>query len=371
LSRRRRRWALLAAAVLALSVPLGCSKGASKVEDEDAEPGSPGVPRLPKEWGEVPRLSTEPPPDFRHLNLAPGESAPDAVAFGFVDHTVVTVGDVLTLTVAVNHAIGVQVGFPTFKRMNQFEVLPGDTVETEPTSDQRIVSFRRYQLQVFVPGTYRVPAVPVTYHDVDGHTRRVRTEPVEIVAASVIPEGVEPTDVIPIKPPKSAPLKFPKWVVPAAAGAVLVVAAVVTFLILRLRRRAPDRRRPLEAHEMALVELEALRARGLLAQGAFDDHFVELSLIFRRYLFRRFGWEALRSTSEEIGHSLSEAPYLGEHTYEVADRFMGVTDRVKFAAHHPNPVESDGTWNDVTYFIDLTRTMAPTVEPEGEGEGTR
>ena len=39
------------------------------------------------------------------------------------------------------------------------------------------------------------------------------------------------------------------------------------------------------------------------------------------------------------------------------------------AAHAPAPPESDGTWNDITYFIDLTRTMTPTVEAEGEAEG--
>lgn len=356
--------ALLAAALLAALVVGGCWRSSQDAATEGDEEGRP------TQASPLPGGVAETGPDVFRLDVPEGETPPPAVAFAWADRKIITVGEVLTLNVAVNHAVGVQVAFPTFRRMNRFEVLPGGQDESEPTPDGRIVSRHVYLLQAFMPGDdYRIPAVPITYLDSNGKNRRIRTKPIQVIAASVIPEGAEPVDVIDIKREKAGEIPLPVWMVPAAIGAIVVLAALLTFLIFRLRRRAPQRRRPLEPHEIALAELAALRERGLLKEGRYGEHYVELSLVFRRYLTRRFGWNALRAASEEIGTQLTQSPYLGEHTFEVADRFMGETDKVKFAAHAPAPPESDGTWNDITYFIDLTRTMTPTVEAEGEAEG--
>ncbi len=354
-----RAWAALVAAALVL----GC--GCTSSETDEGEAATQGQ-TASNEFAPIPGLPPNQPPDLLHLPLAEGETPPDAVPFAWVDRNVVTVGDVITLEVAVNHAVGIQVAFPTFRRMNRFEVLPGGESEAQPTTDARIVTRRKYLLQAFMPGEYRIPAVPITYLDRDGRNRRLRTAPIQVTAASVIPEGAEPTDVVDIKPPKAGGIPLPVWLVPVAIAAVLSLAGFLTFLIFRLRRRAPTLDRPLLPHELALAELAALEERKLLSQRRFNEHYVELSMIFRRYLVRRYGWSALMRTSEEIERTLAEAPHLGEHTYEVADRFMGSTDKVKFAAHEPAPPESDGTWHDIGYFIDLTRTMVPTVELEGE-----
>ncbi|MFN7954862.1 MAG: BatD family protein [bacterium] len=357
---------VVCAALVAVALVGGIGCRTSEPAEEDAASGTPSAG---SEFAPVPGLPANQPPDVLHLPVAEGETPPDAVPFAWVDRNVVTVGDVITLEVAVNHAVGVQVAFPTFRRMNRFEVLPGGDVDAQPTTDGRIVSRRKYLLQAFMPGDYRIPAVPLTYLDRDGRNRRLRTEPIQVVAASVIPEGAEPTDVVDIKPPKAGGIPLPLWLLPAAIAVVVSVAALLTFLIFRLRRRAPVLDRPLLPHELALKELQALEERKLLAERRFQEHYVELSLIFRRYLARRYGWSALVRTSEEIERTLADAPHLGEHTYEVADRFMGGTDKVKFAAHEPTPPESDGTWHDIGYFIDLTRTVVPTVELEGEAPG--
>ncbi len=250
-------------------------------------------------------------PDVFRLDVPEGETPPPAVAFAWADRKIITVGEVLTLNVAVNHAVGVQVAFPTFRRMNRFEVLPGGQDESEPTPDGRIVSRHVYLLQAFMPGDdYRIPAVPITYLDSNGKNRRIRTKPIQVIAASVIPEGAEPVDVIDIKREKAGEIPLPVWMVPAAIGAIVVLAALLTFPIFRLRRRGRPQRRSARARaprDRARRSRGAARAR-LLKEGRYGRPRTSSSSSAATHAALRLERAARRERADQAAQ-LTQSPY--------------------------------------------------------------
>jgi hypothetical protein len=153
---------------------------------------------------------------------------------------------------------------------------------------------------------------------------------------SVLDDSLAASAIRDLKPQAVLPLSPWPWIVGIAA--VLMVAAAVLFWLRRRRRRPRAeivplvRQRP--ADEVALEALRRLETRRLPLEGRFEEYYVSLSEILRRYLEDGFGVAALEQTTEEILYDL------GRHGFDrdMIQRFRArceVGDLVKFAKLEP------------------------------------
>lgn len=120
------------------------------------------------------------------------------------------------------------------------------------------------------------------------------------------------------------------WKLVGAAALVLagivIVAAAVFFLLRYLARRVKEHF--MSPIERAWAELGRLMSRGLPERGKFKDFYIELTMVVRRYIQRKYGIRAPHLTTEEFLRELGST--------RTTDRarlaaFLESADMVKFA----------------------------------------
>ncbi len=122
------------------------------------------------------------------------------------------------------------------------------------------------------------------------------------------------------------------------------------------RRHAKPAAPALPAHEIVLAALDRLGATDFTDRAALRRAYFELSEVVRVYVEARFGLNATDLTSEEIVRRMPAIPALGPAAGERLRRFLGDTDRVKFAAHLPGEGEIRETLRGAHAFVDATRS---------------
>lgn len=182
-------------------------------------------------------------------------------------------------------------------------------------------------------------------------------EPEPLPAAAGEPEG-EPKPVW-IAPGWQTMLI---WTVPALTGVILIL------LLLPLLRRGARalRERALPPEERARLELDRLLGQGLIAQGAFNRFYTELTGVVRRYFERSHNLRATRQTTPEFLAGLAADPGFDEERRAVLSAFLGAADRIKFAGVEGSAAEAEGATATARTAIardaEVRRTQAKTTE---------
>jgi hypothetical protein len=161
------------------------------------------------------------------------------------------------------------------------------------------------------------------------------------------------------------PIDWRPYYLVAGALAALAFAAFVLHRVLRRRGRVSAGPPPRPAHEVAHEELERLRARGLPEQGAFKEYYSGLTAIVRSYLEQRFRLRAPEMTTEEflLVTARGAAALQTGHRVLLGD-FLGESDLVKFARHHPTLADAERAYGAAARFVD--ETAPPTSDLSGE-----
>ena len=141
------------------------------------------------------------------------------------------------------------------------------------------------------------------------------------------------TGAMEVDPQKDLPPLF--WKLVGWIALVLVTAAILfTGIILGLkylvRRMKEHRMSPIER---AWVELDRLLKKGLPGRGRYKDFYVELTMVVRRYIQRKYGIMAPHMTTEEFLRSAKPSDELR--------RFLESADLVKFAGVEATPEMTD------------------------------
>ena len=259
-----------------------------------------------------------------------------------LDTTVVTVGDRITLTLAVEHPVEATVEWPDSFTMAPFEVL--DAAVTAPRIEgERATTSARLALTVFELGEVEIPALEVEVVGPDGTVEAFSSDrfAVEVVSVGADEGG----DIREIRGPFAVPISALRL---GLLLLLVLVPALLAWLLYRRWRpgpaedsveRAPP---PRHAHEIALEELAALERSPLLAEGRVKEFHIQLSEILRVYIERRFMVEALEMTSREILDGLERAG-AGPRVRDPLRVFLGECDMVKFAKVRPDDATSLGT----------------------------
>jgi len=132
-----------------------------------------------------------------------------------------------------------------------------------------------------------------------------------------------------------------------------LIIAVIYFYRVKFLKAKEQPLRP--AHELALEELDRLQREGLIVRGIYKEHYFKLSEIFRRYLERRFHFQAVEKTTEEILPEIKNLKGFDEHVKSDAEKFLYNTDLVKFAKHTPGKQQIDQEYQETVDFINKTK----------------
>jgi len=124
--------------------------------------------------------------------------------------------------------------------------------------------------------------------------------------------------------------KLVGWIAAALVG-LLGVLALVVFLVKYLARRIKEHR--MSPIERAWVELDRLLRKGLPGRGRYKDFYVELTMVVRRYIQRKYGISAPHMTTEEFLRAAKPTDELR--------RFLESADMVKFAGVEATPEMAD------------------------------
>ena len=125
-------------------------------------------------------------------------------------------------------------------------------------------------------------------------------------------------------------------VVALAAAAAGLVAALVLLVRIVARRVKEHRMSPIER---AWVELDRLIKKGLPGRGRYKDFYVELTMVVRRYVQRKYGVRAPNLTTEEFLRECEASGRCGNAA--TLKKFLESADMVKFAGVEASPDMAD------------------------------
>jgi hypothetical protein len=273
----------------------------------------------------------------------------------------VAVGEVLKVKLEAVVPSGVDVNVPE-QPLAPFEVLDR-RARSEPAGDQQRFVFE-LDLLALEPGTLTLPALLVRVVGPKGELGEVHTETRNVVVKSALAN--EPNAQA---KPATAPRVVIEddytlaWVLGSLGAAALV--ALITLLLQRwLSRRPkvlPPAPPPRPPWEVALEKLEQLqRRKDALLQAQRGEEFIDgVSAALREYLGRRYGFDGLESTSDEIQRTLER---LRPHKLSLSgvSLLLEQCDLVKFARAVPDTSQCDDLWNGA---VGLVRATTPAPEP--------
>jgi len=148
--------------------------------------------------------------------------------------------------------------------------------------------------------------------------------------------------------------KLVGWV--AAALAALALVAVGCWLLIRyLVRRVKEHR--MSPIERAWVELDRLLQKGLPGRGRYKDFYVELTMVVRRYVQRKYGIRAPHLTTEEFLRAFREQGVgNGEQVKLDLKKFLESADMVKFAGVEATPDMADAATDSARGYLKSDNT---------------
>ncbi|MBT7935474.1 MAG: hypothetical protein HN722_04665 [Nitrospina sp.] len=274
---------------------------------------------------------------FSTLFASAGE-APVSVTTRITPDTF-TLGDIATYTITVQHDADIHPAAPEVMPPKGLEFVEKGGNPPQAINGQTVHEYW-YKFRVDDIGALILPATAVSFDAPDPKESgkiiqgtilapETTLEVQSLLAVAGNPEGIH--DIKPLEE-ISPPWIHYLWM----ALAVLALLGLFYFLWRRWKSRPTEQvssaaRPALTPEELAYKELAALKTKGWLEIGRIQDHFFELSEIFRRYLENRYLFPAQEWTTEEITAHFKHFPKLSENLKQQARTILTQTDRIKFA----------------------------------------
>ncbi len=176
-------------------------------------------------------------------------------------------------------------------------------------------------------------------------------------AAPPAADAASADDIRDIRGPKAY---LPPWLIPAIAGAFLLLALAAYAAWRWARRRRPAK--TLQPFEIALQRLEELRP--LMHPASVREFSIAISDVVRRYTEEAFKVIATQRTTEEFLHDLlaSAHPSLAPHRQLLAE-FLNRCDLAKFAGLSYSQQDLESLHQSARTFVTSTSKPLVTHDP--------
>ena len=281
---------------------------------------------------------------------APATAAEAPRAVAHASRTEVSVGEAFTVDVQATGPAGTVFAFAPEARQENFEL-----GTAPPDSSPLPAGVHRYRAAVFAIGDAQVPPIPVRYRLPDGTSGEVQTAAIPLHVVSLLPKDKSEQKLADVRGPVTITVGRAFWI--GLVAIVLLVAALVWWVVSRLRREAPATVASvplLEPDQDARRALDALVASGRLARGEYRPFYIELTLIAKRYLERRLDAPIVEMTSAEMLGFLKASPHGATLAPTLRD-LAGAADQIKFA-------RGSGLTEEAERHLAATRSMIDSVE---------
>ena len=276
-----------------------------------------------------------------------------------------TLGDIATYTITVQHDPDIAPTAPAIEPPEGLEFIEQGESKPQQINGQTVHEYW-YKLRIDDTGKLSLPSVQVAFNapdqkktgkDIQG---TILAPEVSFEVQSLLSIPGNPDGIHDIKPLEEYPLPWLNYFWMALAG--LALLALLYFLWCKWKSRPFSLNIPppvpaMTAEQLALEELETLKNKEWLNIGRTQEHFFELSEIFRRYLENRYQFPAREWTTEEITAHFKNLPSLSDNLKLKARSILTQTDRVKFAKAE----QAVDEMSSIISFIEEARPPAPEV----------
>jgi len=301
--------------------------------------------------------------------FADAETSSPISAETHVNQRQVTVGDIVTYSIVVRHDAGIHVLPPNpaghFEK--GFETIDKGASESKSVNGQQEETFW-FKFRADAVGFYNLPNIPIEFtapspddasHPIPG---TLQAPEAVIEVRSVLYQDGAPNDIKDIKPIIGAGFDWQRYLKWVLLGLAALTAIAGFFWWLRQKKNTPapatTHTPELKSHEIALAEIDQLLAKKLLEKGQPQEHYFELSEIFRSYLGSLLSIPALDWTSEEISAYVSSHSAIKTETRQIILALLPATDQIKFAKA---PVELQTALNHVESVRTFIRNTTPEI----------
>jgi hypothetical protein len=271
-----------------------------------------------------------------------------------VEPQTVTIGSPFRYTMRIEADPEVEAIVPILtERLGEFLITDFGEVPQGSRKDGFVVE-RWYTLVTYETGDQLVPGPTVQYRTPGRELRSMDAPDTLVIVRSVLGADAEGADVRDIKPPVEVPRDYrPLW----WGGAVLLLLGLLGvglyWILNRKRGEGVEPLRP--ADEVAQEAFLRLRAARLIEKGRYEEYYVRLSAIVRRYLEGRFGLKAPEMTTEEFLQIAQRNPTLAAAQRSSLGHFLSEADLVKFARHVPTDEDAERAYSAARQFVETTR----------------
>lgn len=272
----------------------------------------------------------------------------------------VSIGDPIRYTVTVTAKNETEILFPVLAgQIGDFSITDFGELPPQRNGSELTVG-RWYTLTVWETGDHLVPAPEVHYRVPGEELATAEGNEVLVGVTSLLGADPDKAELKDIRPPIEPPFDWKPWGVLAAVLALIgLLAFAFYWFVTRPKRKPAIPPRP--PFEIALEGLSRLRGQKLIEAGRFEEYYVALSAVVRRYLEDGFALRAPEMTTEEFLVAASSDKRLAAAHRRMLGDFLAQADLVKFARFRPNDTDAEAAYEAAKRFVEETRPR-PTSE---------
>lgn len=274
--------------------------------------------------------------------------------------------DTITFDLIVRSDPEVEIKPPTFgKGVHEFTIRDFVKLEEKLEEGKRVRRFR-YKLEAEQAGKLLIRSQQVEYIDKrspqkDGKRTFISSPPLEIEVTSELGDSkpdlnnlAQMAEPVPLQTRWSDAV----WRIVIIGGVLgLIFSAILMKMLMRKQQQKAVI--VLTPEEIARAELDALLKEKLAERGEFQEFYVRLTGIVRRYIERKTGIHAPEQTTEEF---LRDPATQRTFPFERAERlanFLEAADMVKYAAVKPGERELSESVDRAREFIGMQAALSP------------
>lgn len=293
-----------------------------------------------------------------------------------LDSVTLLMGKMTNVRVSVTQPRDAKGSFPLLGQIRDNGIIPvcGDSVELRaPSKIDSVVSGNSLTInydipvQAFDSGYYRLPEFEFVVGNDTARSGSLGLKVVPVLAEADTPVN----DYASVSGPENPSIfdSVPDWIIDYWWLSIIIIIAALLFVyaLRRYRREGsilPKKPQP-TPYEAAMASLRKLKEAKLWEQGMEKEYYTDLTDILRKYLYGRFGINAVEMTSRQILASLSKNK---ETAGKRADfrQILDMADFVKFAKVRPLPDDNVLAFDNALRFVQETRPLPPVDDSEKE-----
>lgn len=285
-----------------------------------------------------------------------------------VSKSTIKIGDKIKYMIEIDYDKNLKIEAPgSAINLGYFEI-KDYKIHAPKEENGRISEVYEYTISTYDTGEYIIPPFPVAFFETKDRSDFNYIEAPEqaiYVQSIFLNDSVINAEPKPIKGLKNVNREINWWLWGLLGlAALLIIGSLVWYFFLRKEIIPEKVITPLEAHEIALKELNKIKDFSSEDLYEINQFYTDLSMILRRYLEHRFNFSAVEQTTTELRDSLRNIDILSSD-YDKLIELLPKADMVKFAKEIPPSDEFKADYASIEEFVKRSK-FVPGEESDNE-----